>query len=155
MAGERSGRRNPAIAERFGRNLLRARRNAGLSQEVLAVLCSLHRTEIGYLEGGKRVPRLDTLLKLATALGVPLDDFTQGIEWVRGEESAGGFLVRPQGTVIPAKSSQGKPRNPKEPEAEEASNRNPKEPKPREERQQQRGAASQPPNPTEKQPDTL
>lgn len=101
MAGQRSGRRNQAVAERFGRNLFRARRDAGLSQEALAGLCSLHRTEIGYLEGGKRVPRLDTLLKLATALEVPLDDFTEGIEWVRGEKSAGGFLVRPQGTTIP------------------------------------------------------
>jgi transcriptional regulator with XRE-family HTH domain len=101
MAGQRSGRRNPAIAERFGRNLFKARRDAGLSQEALAALCSLHRTEIGYLEGGKRVPRLDTLLKLATTLEVPLDDFTEGIEWVRGEKSAGGFLVRPQGTTIP------------------------------------------------------
>jgi transcriptional regulator with XRE-family HTH domain len=101
MGGQRSGRRNPAIAERFGRNLRRARQDAGLSQEALAALCSLHRTEIGYLEGGKRVPRLDTLVKLATALEAPLDDFTQGIEWVRGEESLGGFLVRPQETTIP------------------------------------------------------
>ncbi|HVQ57331.1 MAG TPA: helix-turn-helix transcriptional regulator [Solirubrobacterales bacterium] len=104
MAGQRSGRRNPAIAERFGRNLFRARRDAGLSQEALAALCSLHRTEIGYLEGAKRVPRLDTAIKLATALEVPLDDFTEGIEWVREEKSKGGFLVRPQGTSIPAKS---------------------------------------------------
>ncbi|HVQ57675.1 MAG TPA: helix-turn-helix transcriptional regulator [Solirubrobacterales bacterium] len=103
MAGHRSGRRNPAIAERFGRNLFRARRDAGLSQEALAALCCLHRTEIGYLEGGKRVPRLDTVVKLATALEVPLDDFTEGIEWVRGEKDAGGFLVRQQGTTLPAK----------------------------------------------------
>jgi transcriptional regulator with XRE-family HTH domain len=111
MAGQRTGRRNSAIAERFGRNLLKARRDAGLSQEALATLCSLHRTEIGYLEGGKRVPRLDTAIRLATALEVPLDDFTEGIEWVRGERSAGGFLVRPPGAVIPANSSQGKPKS--------------------------------------------
>jgi transcriptional regulator with XRE-family HTH domain len=96
-------RRNTAIAERFGRNLFAARRETGLSQEALANLCALHRTEVGYLEGGKRVPRLDTLIKLATGLEAPLDDFTQGIEWVRGEECAGGFLVRPQGTTIPTK----------------------------------------------------
>lgn len=69
---------------------------------------------------------LDTAIRLATALEVPLDDFTQGIEWVRGEKSPGGFLVRPPGTVIPAKSNQGKPRNPKEPEAEEPATDTPK-----------------------------
>jgi len=119
MAGERSGRRNPAIAERFGRNLFRARQDAGLSQEALAALCSLHRTEIGYLEGGKRVPRLDTVIKLATALEAPLDDFTEGIEWVRGEKGQGGFLVRPQGLSIPTKfDNQDRP--------QEASSRSPR-----------------------------
>lgn len=37
-------------AKRLGRNLFRARRRAGYSQEELATLCSLHRTEIGHVE---------------------------------------------------------------------------------------------------------
>lgn len=36
-----------------------------------ATLCSLHRTEIGHVENGRRLPRVDTLLKLASALAVP------------------------------------------------------------------------------------
>jgi hypothetical protein len=32
--------------------------------------CSLHRTEIGLLERGARVPRIDTLSKIATGLGL-------------------------------------------------------------------------------------
>jgi transcriptional regulator with XRE-family HTH domain len=38
------------VARRFGRNLRRARRRAGLSQERLGVAAGLHRTEIGLLE---------------------------------------------------------------------------------------------------------
>ncbi len=49
-------------------NLRRHRHKAGLSQERLAELCDLHRTEIGLLERGKRSPRLDTLVVLARGL---------------------------------------------------------------------------------------
>lgn len=42
------------VAEHFGHNLRRARKQAGLSQEELAVRASLHRTEIGLVERGER-----------------------------------------------------------------------------------------------------
>ena len=58
------------VARRFGENLRRARKGAGLSQEELGVRASLHRTEIGLLERGERIPRIDTLVKLAARLGV-------------------------------------------------------------------------------------
>lgn len=92
MDGRRVDR---AAAKRFGRNLFMARRRAGFSQEELGALCSLHRTEIGYLEHGARLPRLDTALKLATALEVPLDELADGITWRAGEGSRGSFQVRP------------------------------------------------------------
>jgi transcriptional regulator with XRE-family HTH domain len=57
------------VAERFGRNLSRARRHAVLSQEDLAGLAGVHRNEIGLLEQGRRVPKIDTLIKLAGGLG--------------------------------------------------------------------------------------
>lgn len=57
-------------ADRFGQNLRRCRRVANLSQEQLGLRAGLHRTEIGLLERGARVPRIDTLLKLAAALSV-------------------------------------------------------------------------------------
>ncbi len=56
------------VREQLGSNLRRHRRNAGLSQERLAELCDLHRTEIGLLERGERSPRLDTLVTLARGL---------------------------------------------------------------------------------------
>jgi transcriptional regulator with XRE-family HTH domain len=61
------------VAERFGGNLRRLRTGAGISQEELGFRCSLHRTEIGLLERGARVPRIDTLIKIATGLGVRID----------------------------------------------------------------------------------
>ncbi len=54
--------------EQLASNLRRHRRKAGLSQERLAELCDLHRTEIGLLERGERSPRLDTLVVLARGL---------------------------------------------------------------------------------------
>jgi transcriptional regulator with XRE-family HTH domain len=56
------------VREQLGSNLRRHRRNAGLSQERLAELCDLHRTEIGLLERGERSPRQDTLVTLARGL---------------------------------------------------------------------------------------
>ena len=56
------------VREQLGSNLRRRRREAGLSQERLAELCDLHRTEMGLLERGERSPRLDTLVTLARGL---------------------------------------------------------------------------------------
>lgn len=72
------------VAERFGANLLRCRRRVRLSQEQTAVRALLHRTEIGLLEHGERVPRIDTLMKLAGALEVAPGELLAGIEWLPG-----------------------------------------------------------------------
>ena len=87
MAAERSS----AVAERFGSNLHRVRRREGLSQEGLAVRASLHRTEIGRLEGGERACRIDTLIRLAGAMAVPPGELLDGIAWVPGSEPRGSF----------------------------------------------------------------
>lgn len=78
------------IAVRFGRNLRRARRSADLSQEALGSTAGLHRTEIGLLENGRRVARVDTLVKLACSLTIPADELLDGIDWVPGEPTARG-----------------------------------------------------------------
>jgi transcriptional regulator with XRE-family HTH domain len=81
-------------ARRFGRNLFMARRRAGYSQEELAGLCSLHRTEIGLVENGRRLPHLDTLVELISALEVRADDLLRGIEWtVPAPTRPGSFSV--------------------------------------------------------------
>jgi transcriptional regulator with XRE-family HTH domain len=56
--------------EKFAANLRRHRDRSGLSQEALADVCDLHRTEISLLERSKRSPRLETIVILARGLGL-------------------------------------------------------------------------------------
>jgi transcriptional regulator with XRE-family HTH domain len=79
------------VAARFGENLRRCRRLAGLSQEELGARASLHRTEIGLLEHGQRVARIDTAVQLAGAMAIPPSELLEGIHWTPGEASPGGF----------------------------------------------------------------
>jgi transcriptional regulator with XRE-family HTH domain len=81
------------VAQRFGANLRRCRRRAGLSQEDLGVRAGLHRTAIGLLEKGARTPRIDTLLKLSTALDISPAELIEGITWEPGEASPGRFTL--------------------------------------------------------------
>ena len=47
---------------------------------------------------GRRLPRVDTLLKLASALAVPVDELIQGIEWAPPAPArCGSFLVASPG----------------------------------------------------------
>jgi transcriptional regulator with XRE-family HTH domain len=80
-----------SVAAQFGKNLTRLRHRADLSQEELSFRASLHRTEIGLLERGARIPRIDTLAKLAGALGVAPADLLDGIEWQPGDIRIGRF----------------------------------------------------------------
>lgn len=90
--------RDREIAERFGRNLRKARHRAGFSQEELGRLTSLHRTHIGYMEMGKRLPRADNLIKLASALAIAVDELLRGVEWiVTTPTRPGSFAVDPRG----------------------------------------------------------
>ncbi len=78
-------------AKRFGENLARHRRRVGLSQDALGIRASLHRTEISQLERGLRIARIDTLIKLAGALGVSPEDLLDGLKWSPGEMVSGEF----------------------------------------------------------------
>ena len=69
------------VALKFGQNLRRCRRLAGLSQEELAARASLHRTEIGKLEKGERIARVDTVVQLAGAMAIPPGELLEGIDW--------------------------------------------------------------------------
>lgn len=85
-----------AVARQFGKNIVRARKRLGLSQEDVAFRASIHRTEIGMLERGVRVPQIDTFVKLAAALEVTPGVLLDGISWEPGyRPTGGGFSVEP------------------------------------------------------------
>ncbi len=82
------------IAGRFGENLVRSRTRAGISQEELGVRAELHRTEIGVLERGERLPRLDTLIKLAGGLEIEAGEMLEGLYWSPPIARSGSFESR-------------------------------------------------------------
>ena len=98
---------NLAVARALGENLRRARRAAGLSQEEVGIGASLHRTEIGLLERGERLPRVDTLLKLAGAMGVRVESsLFDGLSWKPAEATPGQFQLKPQQGQVPGQADE-------------------------------------------------
>lgn len=79
------------IAGRFGDNLVRVRREADVTQEELSIRASLHRTEVSQLERGLRIPRIDTLIKLASSLEANPEELLAGITWSPGDVRIGNF----------------------------------------------------------------
>ncbi len=79
------------VAAQFGVNLRRLRRRVGLSQEEAAVRASIHRTAVGMIERGERLARVDTVAKLAGALGVEPGALFEGIVWETGTVRVGQF----------------------------------------------------------------
>ena len=51
----------------------------GISQEELAHRSGLSRTGMGFLETGKRWPRLDSLMKVADGLHITVDELLKGV----------------------------------------------------------------------------
>ena len=69
-----------------------------LSQEDLARLGGVHRTEISKLERGRREPRISVLVKLSSVLDVPFDELLEGIGWTPVDvpvARSGHFRVSP------------------------------------------------------------
>jgi transcriptional regulator with XRE-family HTH domain len=85
---------NP-IAVAFGNNVRSHREGTKLSQEALAWAAGLHRTEIGLLERGERLPRIDTLVKVAAGLGVRPEALLDQIEWRPPPIASGSFDLAP------------------------------------------------------------
>jgi transcriptional regulator with XRE-family HTH domain len=81
------------IPQRFAENLTRLRQDAGFSQEELAARAAVHRTQVSLMEGGQRLPRLETLVKLVGALETTSDALLEGIAWVPVVSTPGGFKV--------------------------------------------------------------
>ena len=80
-----------SFAARFGRNLARAREAADLNQEAVGDLAELHRTAVGQLERGERIPRADTVVQLCGALRVGPEVLLAGLVWVPPKIGFGHF----------------------------------------------------------------
>ena len=83
----------PGPSGRFAANLRKLRAEADLTQEELSFRAEVHRSQISLMESGDRLPRLDTLIKLAGALRVSVGELTAEIAWTPGEHRPGAFVV--------------------------------------------------------------
>lgn len=72
------------VAEQIGRRIRRPRRDQELSQETVAWRAEIHRTQISLIESGRRLPRIDTLIKIAGAIGVRRASFSTASSGSRG-----------------------------------------------------------------------
>jgi DNA-binding XRE family transcriptional regulator len=81
------------LAEQFGRNLWHHRRRAALSQVELADLAELHRVDIGALERGERLPKIDTILKVSAGVQASPCLLLAGLHWRPGYYVEGDFYV--------------------------------------------------------------
>jgi transcriptional regulator with XRE-family HTH domain len=82
------------LRRRFGENLIHLRNRGNLSQEQTAVRAGLHKTELSLLERGLRLPRLDTIVKLAGAIEAEPCDLLTGMVWRAGHVRRGGYTQR-------------------------------------------------------------
>ena len=88
------------FAEQFGANLRYCRQRAKLSQEELGVRASLHRTAVGQLERAERIPRADTVVKLAGSMGIGAEELLDGLGWQPGGTALGSFDIPDQGASL-------------------------------------------------------
>lgn len=58
-------------------NLRKLREQKGMTQEQLSAASRVHRVSIAKYEAGKAKPSLESAYRLATALGVPVDELIQ------------------------------------------------------------------------------
>lgn len=80
-------RQMDSIAKTFGKVLKEQRKKKGLSQDALATDSDLDRTYISQLERGKRTPSIETLFKIAQALGVTASSMIRDVEKLGGSRS--------------------------------------------------------------------
>jgi ribosome-binding protein aMBF1 (putative translation factor) len=82
------------VAEAFGKKLAAARDKAGLSQEELGHLSAVHRTAVSELELGHNVPGMDTVIRLAGALGIEPCELMADVRWTPPPRDPGGGNYR-------------------------------------------------------------
>jgi transcriptional regulator with XRE-family HTH domain len=67
--------------DRLAGNAAELRRRAGLSQSDVGLRAGLHRTAVGMLERRLRMPRLDTILRIAGGVEAEPRELLEGLAW--------------------------------------------------------------------------
>jgi transcriptional regulator with XRE-family HTH domain len=66
-------------SDSFGKRVRKMRRYLDMSQEELANNLGTSRSHIGALERGEYEPKLETMMRLAKALKISLDELVKGL----------------------------------------------------------------------------
>jgi transcriptional regulator with XRE-family HTH domain len=81
-----------SLAAHLGCNLRFFREGARLTQHELASRAGVHRSVLGAVERGERAPQVETLVRLAGGVGVPVAKLLAGIAWIPDSGESGAFL---------------------------------------------------------------
>jgi transcriptional regulator with XRE-family HTH domain len=84
----------PEPMRQFVANLDRLIAERGLTAAELAARADIHRSHLTLILGGERMVQLDTLVKLAGALGVSPAELLAGVSWVSDGIGGGEFRSR-------------------------------------------------------------
>ena len=77
-------------AKTVGNAIASFRKRKGVSQEVLSGLADMGRTHLSAIERGERKPTLETLYRIANALGVNMSDIVREMEVQLAKRKEGG-----------------------------------------------------------------
>lgn len=78
----------------LGKELRKAREEAGLSQEKLAFEAEIDRSYISMLENNKKSPTLDVLFRICDAMQIPASELIARVEKGRPKKAAGHTAKR-------------------------------------------------------------
>jgi transcriptional regulator with XRE-family HTH domain len=95
------------LAYVLGRRMRRIRRDQELSQEAVAWVAGIHRTQISLYEHGERMPFLSSFVRLAGGLGVSPCVLLDGVTWEGGQNAPGRFVFDDQRVGSVATSEEG------------------------------------------------
>jgi transcriptional regulator with XRE-family HTH domain len=84
------------LAYVLGRRMRRIRRDQELSQEAVAWVARIHRTQISLYEHGERMPFLSSFVRLAGGLGVSPCVLLDGVVWEGGQSAPGRYVFDDQ-----------------------------------------------------------
>jgi transcriptional regulator with XRE-family HTH domain len=85
------------LAQALGANVRTARQNAGLTLRKVGRGCEVDETFISGIEGGRKLPSLKTIVKIAGVTGVTTEDLVKGLpKWNPATERPGAFIEAEQ-----------------------------------------------------------